>query len=306
VAKSRQVPFMNESNEARGREPLAVSLIVATVGRTQDLNRLLESIAAQSMTSLELIIVDQNVDDRVKNLLENSAHSFLCMHVRSPKGLSRARNVGINLASGHILCFPDDDCWYPGDLLRQVVQWFDQYQDYDFLCCAAQDGSGREVASRWPNHSLTIDRDSVLRACASASLFMRRTALDEIGGFDEGMGLGASTPFQSAEDSDLALRCMGRGGKGWFAKQLHVYHPDKGAGEAGNSRALGYGMGFGYLLRKHRYSARTLIYHVARALGGLIKSIILAEPDKTGFYWNSACGRLRGYLMPMFDKNVAR
>jgi glycosyltransferase involved in cell wall biosynthesis len=270
-------------NEFRG-EQLSVSLIVATVGRTQELNRLLESIAVQSLTSLELIIVDQNADDRVKQLLEDSAHSFLRIHVRSPRGLSRARNVGINLASGRILCFPDDDCWYPGDLLPQVVQWFDQHQDYHFLCCTAQDGRGREVASRWPSHSLAIDRDSVLRACASASLFIRRTA------------------FQSAEDSDLALRCMSRGGKGWFAKQLYVYHPDKGAGEVGNSRALGYGMGFGYLLRKHRYSPRTLIYHVVRALGGLLKSIILAEPDKTGFYWNSAYGRLRGYLMPMFDK----
>jgi glycosyltransferase involved in cell wall biosynthesis len=287
-------------------EQVAVSLIVATVGRTQELNRLLESIAVQNLTSLELIIVDQNLDDRVKQLLEDSSHSFLCLHVRSPKGLSRARNVGINLASGRILCFPDDDCWYPGDLLPGVVQWFDQHQDYHFLCCTAQDGSGREVASRWPSHSLAIDRDTVLRACASASLFIRRTALDEIGGFDEGMGLGASTPFQSAEDSDLALRCMGRGGKGWFAKQLYVYHPDKGLGEAAKSRALGYGMGFGYLLRKHRYSRRTLIYHVARALGGLIRSIILAEPGKTCFYWNSAYGRLRGYLMPMFTKNLAR
>ena len=109
-----------------------------------------------------------------------------------------------------------------------------------------------------------------LRACASASLFVRRAALAQIGGFDERMGLGAVSPFQSGEDSDLALRCMQRGGKGWFAKQLFVYHPYKGGGEGTSSRALGYGMGFGYLLRKHRYSVCTLLYHVARALGGAI------------------------------------
>lgn len=56
-------------------------------------------------------------------------------------------------------------------------------------------------------------------------------------------------------------------------------------------------MGFGYLLRKHRYSVCTLLYHVARALGGMIKSVMLAEPGKAWFYWNSAYGRLRGYLM---------
>jgi GT2 family glycosyltransferase len=291
---------MDEPNDGQ----IAVSLIVATVGRAQELNRMLASIAGQNLKGIQLIIVDQNLCNRVEQLLEDWNSSLSYVHVRSPRGLSRARNVGIKLASGRIVCFPDDDCWYPGDLLLQVVQWFDQHQEYDFLCCTAQDGSGREVASRWPSHSHAIDRDSVLRACASASLFMRRTALDEIGGFDERMGLGAATPFQSAEDSDLALRCMDRGGKGWSAKQLYVYHPYKGAGGVANSRALGYGMGFGYLLRKHRYSLPTLIYHVVRALGGFIKSILLAEPDKARFYWNSAYGRLRGYLTPMLDKNL--
>jgi hypothetical protein len=137
-----------------------------------------------------------------------------------------------------------------------------------------------------------------LRACASASLFIRQAALDDIGGFDERMGLGAATPFQSAEDSDLALRCLDGGRKGWFEKQLHVYHPHKGAGTGTSSRAFGYGMGFGCLLRMHGYSPRTLIYHVVRALGGAIKALLLAEPNKALFYWKSALGRLRGYLIP--------
>lgn len=290
-------------NEA-GERQIAVSLIVATIGRGQELSRMLASIAAQTLKNIEIIIVDQNPDDRVKKLLEGWKRSLLYVHVRSPRGLSRARNVGINLASGRILCFPDDDCWYPEDLLLQVTQWFDQHRAYDFLCCSAQDGSGREVVTRWPSHSLVIDRDSVLRTCASACLFLRRAALDDIGGFDEAMGLGAATPFQAAEDLDLALRCMDRGRRGWFDKQLYVCHPHKAAGELASSRALGYGMGFGHLLRKHRYSLLTLIYHVARALAGVVKSLLLAEPDKARFYWNSACGRLRGYLMPMLNKNI--
>jgi glycosyltransferase involved in cell wall biosynthesis len=116
---------MNEPHQEEVAGQVAITLIVATVGRTQELSRLLESIAAQTLTSLELIIVDQNADDRVKKLLEDSVSSLLCIHVRSAKGLSRARNVGIDLASGRILCFPDDDCWYPGDFLLRVVQWFD-------------------------------------------------------------------------------------------------------------------------------------------------------------------------------------
>lgn len=285
---------MNEPHEGK----IAVSLIVATVGRAQELDRMLASIARQTLKSLEVIIVDQNPDERVKNLIEGWKPSLRYVHVRSPRGLSRARNLGITLASGSIIGFPDDDCWYPDDLLLQVKEWFDRHHTYDFFCCTAQDGSGREVASRWPRNSLVIDRDSVLRACASASLFIRKAALDVIGGFDERMGLGAATPFQSAEDSDLALRCLDGGGKGWFEKQLYVYHPHKGPGAVTGSRAFGYGMGFGYLLRMHGYSPRTLIYQLVRALGGAIKSLLLAEPNKALFYWKSAMGRLSGYSIP--------
>lgn len=279
---------------------MVVSLIVATVGRDQPLDRLLSSIAGQSFQGVEVIIVDQNPDDRIDAVIERWQPCLSCIHARSPRGLSLARNAGIKLASGTLLAFPDDDCWYPPDFMFQVTDWFNQHPDYSFLCCTAQDERGRQVASRWPVRSVAVNRSSVLRACASASFFVRKRALDGLGGFDERLGLGAATRFQSAEDSDLALRCLANGRKGWFEKQLHVYHPDKGAG-AGTSgaRAFAYGMGFGCLLRIHGYSLCTLLYHVIRALGGMVKSVFLAQPAKAHFYWSSALGRLRGYLIPM-------
>jgi glycosyltransferase involved in cell wall biosynthesis len=277
---------------------IAISLVVATVGRVDELDRMLASIAERTLKDVELIIVDQNPDDRVEPVLERWRPHLQYAHVRSARGLSRARNVGLQLTTGCIVGFPDDDCWYPESLLFEVKQWFDRNEDYDFLCCAVQDGNGREVAARWPGYSQEIDRDSVLRTCASASLFMRREALEDIEGFDEKMGLGAATPFQSGEDSDLALRCLNANGRGWFEKHLSVYHPCKGPGEVTAERAFDYGMGFGYLLRKHGYSPQTLVYHVTRALGGMIKSLLLAQPREARFYWQSARGRLKGYATP--------
>lgn len=71
-----------------------------TVDRTTELDRLFAAFAAQ--TFHEVIVVDQNTDDR-------------------PANLSSARNVGIGGAEGEWIGFPDDDCWY-GELLPEKTQ----------------------------------------------------------------------------------------------------------------------------------------------------------------------------------------
>jgi glycosyltransferase involved in cell wall biosynthesis len=280
-----------------------ISLVVASIGRTSELECLLMSIAAQKFKDVEVIIVDQNPDDRVTKMIQNMQITFPCVHVRSRKGLSRARNAGLRFASAPVIGFPDDDCFYPDRLLLRLKSWFDEHPTYDFLCGTAQDETGREVASRWPRASGAVDRDSVLRACASASLFIRKAALDRIGGFNERLGLGAATPFQSAEDSDLALRCLQSGGKGWFDRGLHVCHPYKEAGRGTSSRARAYGMGFGCVLRMHGYPPYSLAYYVLRALGGACIALLRSQPGKASFYWNSGLGRFRGYVASEFHSS---
>ena len=66
---------MNESNIEITSEPtseissegISVSLVLATVGRTHELDRLLASIAGQTLKNIELIIVDQIEDDILRS-----------------------------------------------------------------------------------------------------------------------------------------------------------------------------------------------------------------------------------------------
>src|SRR5271166_2242893 len=104
-----------------------LSLIIATLGRVTELDRLLASLDRQTYKDFEVIVVDQNLDDRLLPLLRE--HKRLSIHrLRSSAGLSRARNAGMRAAKGDIFCFPDDDCWYPDQLLAIVSEWFEMHR----------------------------------------------------------------------------------------------------------------------------------------------------------------------------------
>src|ERR1039457_7675625 len=100
-----------------------ISLIVATVNRVNELERLLDSLDSQTYKDFEIIVVDQNPDDRLVSIFQRH-QSLSIHHLRSARGLSRARNVGLPDAKGEIIGFPDDDCWYPQQLLAHIKQAF--------------------------------------------------------------------------------------------------------------------------------------------------------------------------------------
>ncbi|MBB6146593.1 glycosyltransferase involved in cell wall biosynthesis [Silvibacterium bohemicum] len=283
--------------------PVRFSLIVATVDRVEPLHRLLASLAAQAFRDFEVILVDQNTDDRLDAVLEQWAPTVACRRIRSARGLSRARNAGILQAQGELICFPDDDCWYPSDLLARIDTWFRLHIRTSLLSVGARDEKGAEVSVRWPRNSCPIDRMSVLRTCPSFCLFVRRRALGKAGDFDEEMGLGSGTKFQSGEETDLALRVLESSGPGWFEKSLWAWHPSSDPRSAPSSRALTYGIGFGYLLRKHNYGVQVWLYHVLRAFSGMGKAIIMLRWHDARFYWNSAMGRITGYCSDVNLKN---
>jgi len=83
-----------------------ISLIVATVNRVAEFDRLLCSLEEQSYRDFEVILVDQNPDDRLVPVLRRHAR-LATQHLRSERGLSRARNAGLRAAKGDILASYD-------------------------------------------------------------------------------------------------------------------------------------------------------------------------------------------------------
>jgi glycosyltransferase involved in cell wall biosynthesis len=248
-----------------------ISLIIATLGeRPEDLCLLLRSLVPQADHLCDVIVVDQNPDSQRIPVLLNQFHGHLPIQcIRSERGLSRARNQGLPLASGTLVAFPDDDCLYPDGLLEWVVNWFESSQKYDILAVGANDASGSRSGNRWMQDSCDIRPVNAFRTTFSPTLFLRKDiAVTER--FDGRLGVGSGTPYGSGEETDYVLRLIRAGAKGRFDRTQHIIHPrrDMLSGESSVSRAESYGLGMGRLLSIHTLPTLWmgfLAYNVGRA-----------------------------------------
>ena len=270
------------------------SLILATVGRVAELERFLKHLDEQSYRKFELIVVDQNPDTRLMPILAPYEDNFSILHCTSSKGLSRARNVGLARTSGDILAFPDDDCWYPVDLLQRVAGLFSEHPDWDGI-------TGRPIDpsfARYRTVSGPINKTNVFRSSTSFTIFLHRRVVTSIGGFDESLGLGSGSGRIAGEESDYLIRAMAGQYRLFYCSDLAVFHDVSTVLYNGNfnRKAHGYNVAFGYLLRKYQYPFWYVLRAWLRAAGGIVISILAFKwPKARNHYWVLK-GRVAGWL----------
>lgn len=204
---------------------MLLSLVLATIGRSTEVGRLIDTLAAQSCRDFELLVVDQNTDDRLLPYLDAGRNAGIRLrHLRLDRpSLSGARNLGITHASGTIIGFPDDDCWYEADTVEHIC--------HAFLATPQLEG----VIARWQEQShnrpggpatgtLSLDAWRRFRGgdASSISLFFRRELFDRLGGFDERFGVGKW--YGAAEETDFLLRALASGARLDHCPTATVHH----------------------------------------------------------------------------------
>src|SRR5262245_52432337 len=89
----------------------SLSVIICTRDRGPRVLDAVRSILADVRSDLELLVIDQSCDGTVEEELAALACASRVRYVRTQtRGLSAARNLGLQLASGATIAMTDDDC----------------------------------------------------------------------------------------------------------------------------------------------------------------------------------------------------
>jgi glycosyltransferase involved in cell wall biosynthesis len=269
------------------------SLIVATRGRTTELSALFASLAGQG-EAFELIVVDQNGDDRLLPIL--AAAPFRLRHLRLDRAhANAARNLGLRHATGAIVAFPDDDCTLPPGTLTRVAAAFAD-PSLALLTGPAEAPGGGLGSGRWRSEVGPITLGNVWTSVIEFNLWLRREAALALGGFDEAMGPG--TPLGSAEGNDLVCRALARGMTALYDPALRVVHPDKRLTPEAVERARRYAVGLGFALRRHRVPPGVWLPFLVRPMGGALLALLRGDLLAARYYAATLAGRAEGMQAP--------
>lgn len=281
------------------------SLVLSTFGRTKEVEKFLTSLADQSHRDFDLIVVDQNSDDGLVSLIETYQVSFTISHLRRPddRGLSKARNVGLQHVIGDIVTCPDDDCWYPAQLLEQVDRCLTENPKVDVI--SSRTSAGPEKASednQLPSlHQLQqlTSPIQVMRVPGMWALFLRNHTMKSVGTFDETLGVGAGTPWGAAEDTDYYLRLLKAGFTLYASPRLVVFHPtasDEQVMLRDLGRSYRYGAGATRVWRRHGLPLWYFLYELLRSFAGVPLSLLRGRRAKACWHWGAFRGKLRGWF----------
>jgi glycosyltransferase involved in cell wall biosynthesis len=267
------------------------SLILATVGRSSEIDRLFKTLCVQTHQDFDIVIVDQNEDDRVQKLVARYQGKLRLRHVRAAKqGHAGANNIGLEYAAGDLIAFPDDDCWYPADLLERVDRMFREHPEYGGI-------SGRETTGKWHSQAGPMGRIDLWKRHISFALFYRRSIIDGMM-FDRSLGVGAGTRWGSGEETDFLIRAMRRG-LVFYDPSLVINHPEWAAAPYSLPtcrKARSYAVGMGHLLRMHGYPLHFAAWQCIRPLGGAVLATSRGRFARARFHLAIMQGRAEGWL----------
>lgn len=269
---------------------MKISLVQTSKDRFEELKRFVNSLNAQKKINLEeiqLIFVDQGNNEIAFEQLNSSITFNYIKH--KPCSLSCARNIALEYVRGEYISFPDDDCWYPDDLLCNILNELKNGTD------GVTGIITNEHGVRYNNYPKGIRPLSRTSLCCASSICMF-LKFSKCLTFDENIGVGSPFGIGSGEESDYLIRYIDLGKKVKYNEAVVVHHPinlltrdDKYI-----QKSYSYAIGYGYLIKKNNLGLIFLLNAIARPLLGSIIFLLRGDTYMSKRSINILKGRFKG------------
>ncbi|WP_158601448.1 glycosyltransferase family 2 protein [Halosegnis longus] len=202
----------------------AVSVVIPVYNRADRVGDAIESVQSQTIDDWELILVNDGSADGSGDVIDEYAATdsrIHALHHDENRGISAARNTGIDAATGEYVCPLDsDDRFHPEKLDRQLSSVRSLPDDYCgcYTAGVSYDADGDRIETIRTGASGDLWPEVLVRHDfrPHSSHMVRRSCLDAIGGYDTDLARGV--------DWDIAIRLARRYKIGFLDEVLVERH----------------------------------------------------------------------------------
>jgi glycosyltransferase involved in cell wall biosynthesis len=199
---------------------MKISVVMPVFNQARFIMRAVESVWAQDVLDVEIIIVDDCSIDETQAVLcsLSGKENVRCITHEENKGPAAARNHAIRESRGEWIAFLDgDDYWLQGKLKAQLRALAESDADFAYCGSVVVDDENRRVSTH-----PAVSPDALLSGLmwgnllSTPTVIVRRSLLDRTGLFDE--------VLRTGEDWDLWLRLAMHGRGVCVAEPLVAVH----------------------------------------------------------------------------------
>jgi O-antigen biosynthesis protein len=251
-----------------------VSVVVCSYNAERTMEPCLASLEKLTYPDYEVIVVNDGSTDGTLAIAERFPY---CKIISQPnKGLSVARNVGAEAATGEIVAYTDSDCVADPDWLTYLVA---KMEMSNLVACGGPNFPPPEdsmvpaavaVSPGGPTHVLLSD--DVAEHIAGCNMAFRRDVLLGLGGFD---------PIYRAagDDVDICWRFQDAGHTIGFSPAAVVWHFRRNTVKAYIGQQRGYGKAEALVYSKHpvRFNLFGQAKWLGRIYGDLSAALLLSR-----------------------------
>ncbi len=180
-----------------------VSVIIPCFNTAAFLSKAVQSVLAQTMPDMELIVVDDGSTDSTAAVVHSFSDQRITYIYQENQGLASARNTGLRAARGEYIAFLDADDWFLPPKLERQSAYLAQAPEIGLVASgyffANEAGDRLYQVEPWLARP-TLELSTWLMGCPVTvhSVLVRRAWLARVDGFDAAL--------HRLEDWDLWLR----------------------------------------------------------------------------------------------------
>jgi glycosyltransferase involved in cell wall biosynthesis len=214
------------------RDP-TLSVVIITYRRADCVRTNLQHLAKQTRPPLQVLIVDGSEDERTAAV---TAEFAFATYLRNPRGagnMTSSRNAALPHVTSDVIAFLDDDAYPEPEYIESLTAFCAAHPDVLLGCARTLNGEPDEENVGVDRLGRMLDDGTILGFFAAdpgrdveidhgigATMWMRRTLIDELDGFRE-FFTGVSGV---REDADVFLRAKALGRQAWFVRAAVATH----------------------------------------------------------------------------------